>query len=226
MMNDDEVESIEGDEVVLASRVLLEYCDAFKVEIDLAEEGVFGVFHDSLDGRNISLNEILGAIEKSDRPHVFNIEPYYFLALLIPPFYFNAIFLEVLIGEILLLSSVFLFYKYAMPTLNQGRMNSYIRLRDPARVIEIVGDMVGFSTYVFREEGNRDNPIIRKIDGIMKTLNSLGGYLDIYTIRQLRYEVKKLEGLASLMAHIEITIDDLKELMLAPPEPHREAKSA
>ncbi len=208
------MEPLIEDEEILAASLLIKYCEDCEKELDIAEEGVFGNLEDILTGRQITLRDILTEINSDGKKDPFTFKWYHFALARTPPLFLPDKFIEIILGEVLLAGSFFLFNRQ-IDSDTKGDLNTHVRLRDPAKVIEKVGDAMGFIAYVLKGENGEANEIVKAVNKIITALNNPGGYLDIYTIRQLRYEMGRVRGLAHLMAHLKITIEDMKDALMS-----------
>lgn len=202
------------EEEILAASLLIRYCEDCEKELDIAEGGVFGDLEDILKGRQITLQDIMSEINSDGKKHPFKLKWYHLGMALAPPMLLPDRFIEIILGEILLVGSFFMFNRQ-VDTDTGADLNTHVRLRDPAKVIEKVGGAMGFIAYVLKGENGEANEIVKAVNKIITSLNNPGGYLDIYTIRQLRYEMGRVRGLAHLMAHLRITIEDMKEALMS-----------
>lgn len=203
------------------STVILDYLRMFWMEYDRVVRGIGSDLDYVVKGKKATADKVIRALEGEDT------EDEGFLMALAPySGYFALLFLIVLfsarhpadaLGFVLAGAIVVAVYKVFFARSEEGarrdKLNSYIRLRDPSGLLQILGDMMGFCNLYISDDNGRKHEIEEQVDKIVSELTTLGGFLDINTLQRVGYYVKKLEGIALGLGHLEVTIEDYKDII-------------
>jgi len=207
---------------VLASEILLSYCKIAQNEIDRARQGVHSAVDFAIIGRGITAEDIIEKLydvapktDRSDKGTTENTIIVMVVGVLLSIIYIEY-FVYGLIGTIIIAGSYYVLSMQPQMADDPPQCEEYIRLRSPTDLLEVMGDMAGVLSTIL-EDSTGKNPIVDEIDKIANKLTTLGGSLDIYTLDRIAYIVNKVEGIAYMLAHLEVTTEDMREAMTAPP---------